>query len=129
MHSFYLAVREMKIHSTKAQWSGCVYEPILQIQINQNSQQCITSPKSYPIEKTIVWNTEDDLNNCAGNNIFDPKNLDMGIRIIPKDKNEYYCIGLIEVVLDDKQSTNYQKQPLSYLKKGDCNLEGFKIIK
>ena len=114
-------MRKVRINSTKAQWSCGGHTPILQIQINQNLQQCITNPKPYPTGRTVIWHTEDELNNCSGN-IFDPKDLTIGIRVIPKDKNQYYCINLVEVVLDDKRSTTYPKQPRSFLKKGDLNL-------
>jgi len=77
------------------------------IQIND---KCTTKAKLYPVGTTVQWKSEEDLNDCATNNVFDPKKSSLNFHIKPTDKEKWYCVDRVTVVLDDQKSTKYTKE-------------------
>ena len=70
---------------------------------------CHTKAIQYPTGKTVVWKSDDQLQDCADIK-FDPKEPKIYYTIKPTNKYMDYCIDEVAVILDDEQSTKYMKE-------------------
>ena len=95
----------------------------IKIKIKLNGQQCTTNPILYPTGSTVIWDGQDELNDCANNKNFDPTQRKMSIQVIPTDKNEDYCINEVVVILDDKDTTTYRKETDDEWRKGIIDID------
>merc|ERR1739838_643 len=81
--------------------------------------KCTTQAKLYPVGTTVHWKSLEDLNDCATNNLFNPKTNILNFHIQPTDKDKYYCINEVVVVLDDQKSTKFTKETGDEWRDGD----------
>ena len=78
------------------------------IMINDSVSVCHTKAIQYPTGKTVVWQSEDQLKDCAETK-FNPKASKIFYTVKPTDIDENYCINEVSVILDDQQLTEYMR--------------------
>ena len=76
------------------------------IMINDSVSVCHTKAIQYPTGKTVVWKSEDQLEDCAENK-FNNEGSRIAYTIQPTDKDMDYCINEVSVIFDDQQLTKY----------------------
>ena len=79
------------------------------IMINDSVSVCHTKAILYPTGKTVVWKSNDQLNNCSENK-FNSKESKMFYTIQPTDNAMDYCIDEVAVIFDDQDLTKYKKE-------------------
>ena len=77
--------------------------------INDSVSVCHTKAIQYPTGKTVIWKSDDQLNDCAQNK-FNPKESKIYYTIQPTDNAMDYCIDEVAVIFDDQDLTKYMKE-------------------
>ena len=92
------------------------------IMINDNVSSCHTKAIQYPTGTTVVWKSNDQLQDCAEKE-FNPKESKIYYSIKPTDNYMYYCVDELVVIFDDRQSTKYMAFPGSKWRQGEISFE------
>ena len=79
------------------------------VMINDTVSVCHTKAIQYPTGKTVIWNSDDELKDCAQNK-FNPKESKIYYTIQPTDNAMDYCIDEVAVIFDDQELTKYKKK-------------------
>ena len=87
------------------------------IMVNDSVSVCHTKAIQFPTGKTVVWQSEDQLKDCAEKK-FNPKGSKIFYTIKPTDNDMDYCINEVSVIFDDQQLTSYMKVPKNVWRKG-----------
>ena len=105
-------------------WADCgstINNKEMKIEISDDlGNKCVTEPMMYDTHKKgfyefyemIVWNTPDLLSNCTEMKIDPVKSRLHGTVIEGADEIKD-CIKFIQVVLNDKDGTVYERDPIS----------------
>ena len=76
------------------------------IMVNDSVSVCHTKAIQFPTGKTAVWNSDDQLKDCAENK-FNPTESAIHYTIQPTNKYRKYCIEEVAVIFDDQELTKY----------------------
>ena len=90
----------------------------VKIMIKDRSSVCHTKAIQYPTGETVVWKSDNQLQDCAEKK-FSPNKSKIYYTIKPTDNDRRYCIDELVVIFDDQQSTKYMALPESEWRKGD----------
>ena len=117
IYCFSVALKEVQIKVNPHRNCGGGATTVKIMIYDKAGAECHTKAIQYPTGKKVVWNSNDQLKDCAEKK-FNPKESKIYSKIKPTDNAMDYCIDDVAVILDNQNLTKYWEKTEDKWRKG-----------